>query len=81
MSMAVTKWKILKQKFPRASLYILCSHSRVLTSPPLLASSSLLNVNAFPPVVPQKHAFLPPALALCACLSSFLPKETLLFIM
>lgn len=76
MSRSLTKWKVLKQKFsPASKLHILCSHSWILTSTPLPASSSLLNVNAFLPVVLLKCAFLPPALALFASLSSFLPKR------
>lgn len=76
MSRSLTKWKVLKQKFsPASKLHILCSHSWILTSTPLPASSSLLNVNAFLPVVLLKCAFLPPALALSASLSSFLPKR------
>lgn len=78
MSRSLTKWKDLKQKFSPASLHFLCSCLQILTSTLLLASSSLLNVNAFLPVVLLKCAFLPPALALSQV--SF-PKETLLFIM
>lgn len=64
MSRSLTKWKDLKQKFSPASLHFLCSRLQILTSTLLLASSSLLNVNAFLPAVLLKCAFLPPALAL-----------------
>lgn len=75
MSRSLTEWKVLKEKFSPASPYFLCSWSQILTSTPLLASSSPLNTNAFLPVLLLKCALLPPALALSACVSSFLPKR------
>lgn len=75
MSGCLTKWKVLKQEFSPTSLYVLCSCLWILTCIPLLTSSSLLNVRAFLLALLLKCAFLPPALTLSACLSSFLPKR------